>query len=447
MRLSAWPAVLSVAVLTACTASSNEVEPPEAQLFFPTGMALSPDESRLFIANANSDLHFNSGSINVIDLEKVSVTADAWIHRTGKDAPAGCTQDTDFSETAFCDASQYIDAAAGVRTGSFATAIGVQDKGDGNLRLLVPVRGDPSITWIEYDKASSSLRCSADTTGFALCDDAHRLLQLRNDSSLPALPSEPYDIHVDSGNQFAIVTHLTSGTVSLVDTPANGTPVLADAISGLFNADPDTNVVGATAVGGRTPGDPDGLVYVASRSENRIQTFGVVRQRDELPVLVPTTFFFLDGVGLNAGQSRDSRGIAFGDGGDRMYAINRRPPSLQVIDTSIGADGTPRHETLRATDICRQASKLVLADAGAGDHAYVSCFGDGSVFVIDPRSDLMVQRIVTVGRGPYDVVAAPSRRLLFVSNYLENTIAVIDLTPGAPTENQVVLRLGEPKKK
>jgi DNA-binding beta-propeller fold protein YncE len=53
---------------------------------------------------------------------------------------------------------------------------------------------------------------------------------------------------------------------------------------------------------------------------------------------------------------------------------------------------------------------------------------------------------VTVGRGPYDVVAAPTRRLLFVSNYLEDSIAVIDLTPGAPTENQVVLRLGESKK-
>ena len=171
----------------------------------------------------------------------------------------------------------------------------------------------------------------------------------------------------------------------------------------------------------------------------------MVRQRDELPVLVPTAFFFLDGVGVGAGASRDSRGLAFAAGGDRMYAVNRRPPSLQVIDTSTGLDGTPRHETLRSTDICRNASKLVLADAGAGDRAYVSCFGDGAVTVVDPRADLMIQRVVTVGRGPYDLVAAPTARLLFVSNYLEDSIAVIDLTPGAPTENQVVLRLGESK--
>jgi DNA-binding beta-propeller fold protein YncE len=443
MRLPAWPAVVAAAVLTACTASSNEVLPPDDQLFYPTGMALSPDQSRLFVANANSDLRYNSGSISVFDLQKVSDAVTAWIaNRT----TSGCTPDTNFSETLICDEAQFLDVPAGIRTGSFATAIGVQDKGNGNLRLLVPVRGDPSITWIEYDGASHALSCSADTQGYPLCDDAHRLLQLRGDAALPALPSEPYDIHVDSGNQYAVVTHLSSGTVSLVDSPKDGTPILADAVAGLFNADPDTNIVGATAVGGRTPGDPDGLVYVASRSEDRVQTFGVVRQRDQLPVLLPSAFFFLDGVGINAGASRDTRGLAFGAGGDRMYIVNRRPPSLQVIDTSLGPDGVPRHNLLRSTDVCRNASKLTLADAGAGDRAYLACFSEGSVYVVDPRTDLMLSRIVTVGRGPYDVVAAPTRRLLFVSNYLEDSIAVIDLTPGAPTENQVVLRLGESKK-
>jgi hypothetical protein len=39
---------------------------------------------------------------------------------------------------------------------------------------------------------------------------------------------------------------------------------------------------------------------------------------------------------------------------------------------------------------------------------------------------------------------APGRRRLYVSNFLENTLAVIDLTPGAATRNRVVLRIGEP---
>ena len=51
--------------LAACTASADEVSPPKDQFFFPTGLAIAPDESRLFVTNANSELRYDSGSINV----------------------------------------------------------------------------------------------------------------------------------------------------------------------------------------------------------------------------------------------------------------------------------------------------------------------------------------------------------------------------------------------
>ena len=53
--------------------------------------------------------------------------------------------------------------------------------------------------------------------------------------------------------------------------------------------------------------------------------------------------------------------------------------------------------------------------------------------------------IFTVGRGPYAVVASKGRKKLFITNFLEDTIAVVDVTPGASTRNRVVLRIGEPK--
>jgi len=48
-----------------CTASASEVEPPQDTLFFPTGLAVAPNDAYLFIANGNSELRYDSGSVGV----------------------------------------------------------------------------------------------------------------------------------------------------------------------------------------------------------------------------------------------------------------------------------------------------------------------------------------------------------------------------------------------
>ncbi|MCA9680235.1 MAG: hypothetical protein H6709_15865 [Kofleriaceae bacterium] len=425
----------------ACTASSEEVRPPADQLFFPTGLAASPDESLLFVMSANSELRYDSGTVQVIDLATVDETIDAWL--TSGERPTGCERDLTLPGILDCDEARFFIAGAGVRTGNFGANLAVQDLGGGNLRLVVPVRGDPSVTWIDWSAADRKLSCSSDS-GFQLCDDAHRLTRMRGDDSLPQVVSEPFGVYVDSTAEVAMVTHLTSGTVTLVDLPPDGPPVLADVIGGLFASDPTTGARGATAVAGRTPG---GLMYVTSRTENRVQTFAVSRPggADALPLLLAGDYFFLSRVGTNAGQSSDTRGIAFGAGGDRAYMMNREPPSLALVDTSDDGLGFPRNEVTGATDLCREASGLAVADVGDGERAYVSCFQDGEVYVIDPRGGVEVEDIATIGRGPFSVVASPTRRRLYVSNFFENTVAVVDLTPGAPTQNRVVLRIGLPE--
>jgi DNA-binding beta-propeller fold protein YncE len=54
-----------------------------------------------------------------------------------------------------------------------------------------------------------------------------------------------------------------------------------------------------------------------------------------------------------------------------------------------------------------------------------------------------VEYIITVGRGPYAIAGASTRKRLYITNFLEDTIAVVDVTPGAATRNRVVLRIGE----
>ncbi|MEZ4366929.1 MAG: hypothetical protein R2939_11650 [Kofleriaceae bacterium] len=84
-----------------------------------------------------------------------------------------------------------------------------------------------------------------------------------------------------------------------------------------------------------------------------------------------------------------------------------------------------------------------MIDAGDGERAYVSCFRDGEIYVVDGRVGVAVETIITVGRGPFAMAASAARRKLYVTNFLENTIAVIELDPASPRRYQVVLRIGE----
>jgi DNA-binding beta-propeller fold protein YncE len=437
--------LLACAAMAACTASAAEVAPHEADdptkaLFFPTAAAVSPDDAFLFVANANSELRYDSGSVIVFDLATVDQIAGDWT--ATKAMPAGCSPDPDHIETLVCGASSALIPHAGARIGNFATDIAVQDfKAGGPLRLIVPVRGDPSVTWIDWD--GSKLNCNASGENFSLCDEDHRLAYVHNDPNIGLLPNEPFDAY--AGKDFAIVTDLSSGAISLIDSPPGGNAIIADVLSGLFSPDPQTGLRGSTGVAGR--GD-SGIVYVGSRSEDRIQTLTVGRPVNSdiaPPFIIPEEYFFLDTVGGNAGGSSDTRGMAFSANGDRMYLINRRPPSLQIFDTSLDASGFPRNQGIAATDLCREASTLAVMDAGDGDRAYVTCFQDGEIYVVDPRGQSSVEDIITVGRGPYAVVAAPTRKKVYVTNFLEDTIAVVDVSPTSPTHDRVVLRIGEPK--
>ncbi len=439
---SAW--LLLCGLAAGCTADADEVRPPPDQLFFPTGAAVSPDDSVLFVANANSELRYDSGTVGVIDLAEVDAISADWT--TNGTVPDDCAVDVDHTETLVCPESRFMLSGASARIGNFATDIAVQDTNGGSLRLIIPTRGDPSIAWLDWD--GSQLQCNRGSQGFSLCDEDHRLSYVHDDDDLSGLPDEPFDAFADSAGGFAVVTHLTNGAVTLIDSPIGGNAVISDVLAGFFAADPSTGLRGATAVAGRTPNAAGDIIYVASRSEDRIQTFTVGRPPNYHPTeaplyLLPSTFFFLNLTGGNSGGSSDTRSMAFSPSGDRMYLVNRRPPSLQVYDTSLSPTGVPKNVGIAATDICRQASTLSVMDTGDGERAYVTCFQDGQLYIIDPRGFSTVEDIVLVGRGPYSVAAAPSRKKVYVTNFLEDTVAVIDTSATSIYHNRVVLRIGE----
>jgi DNA-binding beta-propeller fold protein YncE len=500
-----------VCLAIGCTASGSDVSAPSDRLVFPTGMAVSPDGNVLFVVNANSELVSDSGSLDVVDLGRVQGVITSWLGYLAnpppgvacKDfagglppslgalpdgvTPLSCSCDADNAATLRCDEAYFINQGAGVRVGNFGTDLAVQDfshDGVTNLRVFAPTRGDPSVTWADFD--GTTLHCAPTSSDHhPLCDDAHRLTLLNNDPDLASLPDEPFAVFADVVNAndamgqpiqptdgFAVITHLGTGSVTLINAPADSSQVqITDILNGVFQADL-TGATGATSVAARpmpipppppppAPGEavpepvPD-AIYVASNTENRVQLFDVGMRDHAAGYLLPGTFFVLDNVGTSAGGSTDTRGLRFSGDGNRLYLVNRAPPSLQVYDTSLGATGAPNNALLGSSDLCREGTAAAVAGTGSDERVYVTCFQDGQIYVVDPFGQSQVEDIVTVGRGPYAAVPLhppprmppamppmpPTPNFLLVSNFLENTIAVIDITPNAPFHDRVVLRIG-----
>jgi DNA-binding beta-propeller fold protein YncE len=143
--------------------------------------------------------------------------------------------------------------------------------------------------------------------------------------------------------------------------------------------------------------------------------------------------------------SSDTRGLAFSEDGTRAFVVDRAPPALLVIDTSL-EDGLPRNQIIDAIALCPEPSLLYLKRIGGANRAYVVCFAAGSAYVVDTDALRLIDTI-TLGRGPNAMAFSldhPDQPLGFVANYVENDIGVIDLLPGSPTEHQVIARIGYP---
>ena len=435
VAVAAFVALLAP-ILAGCPASSDEVKPPSDQFYFPTGMALNASQTDLYVVNANSDLRFDSGVLSVLNVGLVADIITAW--DSGTNDRADCSPDESISTTLICDETALIDSARSVRIGNFATEVGAQTLESGATRLFVAVRGDPSLTYVDVLSEGAPLNCEVGGSTFHECDEEFRLVRLRDNDDLPLIPDEPFGIYVDSAAGFVMTTHLSNGAVALAAAPPDGSPpVLSDAIAGIFTT-PGLRP-GAVGIAGRQPGTDNDRIYVTSRTESRVQTLLVTRIGNRLPEIVAGEFFFINKVV----PSSDSRDIEFSSDGNRAFVINRDPPSLQVLDTSMAPTGVPRHEFVGAVEMCRQAATMELVGDGSDERLYVSCFRDGELWVVNPNT-LEIEAIINVGNGPQYVVAADSVGLLFVSNFRENTIAVIDIRPGSVTANRVVLRVGRP---
>jgi hypothetical protein len=264
------------------------IDPPKDELFFPTGLAVSPDGRFLFVTNGNSDLEYNGGTVAVVDLAAVS-------RRLAAGAVSGCRWAPQNPDILECDETGLIIDEATVRIGSFASDLAVLERPEwapeadpettGHYRLYAPVRGDPSVTYVdvlfENEEEGSALRCLSCGNGCAdreadipSCADDHVV------GGPPAeapyidvdLPEEPYGIFVDESLRLLYVSHLIGGGVTLFDLSDDDVPVLRQVTGELLSAGIN-GARGGFGVTSLRPGDPDAEIVVANRAAPELLFF------------------------------------------------------------------------------------------------------------------------------------------------------------------------------
>lgn len=250
-----------------CYDQGQGVEPPLDRIYFPVGLAISPEASRLYVVNSDFDLQYNGGALQALDLARVRELL-----------PKACQADSDCGDGKLCDLSPTeenrgkpsrwcVDASgphAGkpcgpfgekgpadkllhpgrcgfishvkpqdggaslvvgkVGIGAFATDVIYRSRPNApGGRLFVPVRGDATLHYIDVlddtpDKGAVpfELECGQDGTS-GDCDDAHRVGDDPDEENTRGLrlAPEPFGIDATQTAEAIVVTHQTEGAASL----------------------------------------------------------------------------------------------------------------------------------------------------------------------------------------------------------------------------------------
>lgn len=210
----------------------------------------------LYVANSDFDLQFNQGTVQVFDLDAVHgalpdlTAANPCAPRKtrsedlGKQAPPEA-----FLNPGPCGPLVDLNPVlkTSVKIGAFATDIvymrrppddpnnpDVTSSPEG--RLLVPVRGDDTLHWIDTFDKDGRLECGAGADG--ACDSNHRRGNdpAKENTRDATLPPEPFGIAADQRGESIVTTHQSDGELGLFVNDWNHGP----------NGGPDLQFVMAT---------------------------------------------------------------------------------------------------------------------------------------------------------------------------------------------------------
>ncbi|PRQ05897.1 hypothetical protein ENSA5_00080 [Enhygromyxa salina] len=544
-------ATVSIAALaTSCGDGNPGFDPPANELAFPSGLMLDPrvstepsgpcitdddcegdqlcgggDQCReparwLFAINANSDRRFNAGSMLALDLDRfweaafgdpsailsagaaLSPDSDAynWAEDSGVCGSSGaqakakqgqwCRRVANTPQMVECLEEPFVCSESTVHFGTFpgpAAAWDV-DPSDNEAMLLIPVRGDPSVTYVEISGTGDDLRldCGSDPghDGSRYCDDDHRLRFLDNDPELTRLAREPFRVLVSPQPDLplAYVSHQGDPDFTLlalegIDSDEIQRPAIVHqanllvidgaslAYQGGFGLAQRPCDVDSGNAPSRTNGCSRPLVYSALRWTPYVNVMTAITHPQVpdadaseaacvpdddadiscVPQAEPVKDFAVGALSTANVPLSTSRPIladvAFSRTGNELYVLQSNPGGLLRIDTSIGPDGETIDLPAGQVEVCSQPTTLAVYDDGDNEYGLVTCYRSGELFVVDLAS-LTVVGLSRAGIGPDTMTVDLAREVVYIANTLDATISVIEMDPDSPARFTQIARLG-----
>jgi hypothetical protein len=446
----------------------------------------------LFITNANSDRRFNAGSLLAFDLDSYF---DAAFGDPDDVQPAGtqldcvnedktdcCRRVANLPQVVECTEQPFIASDATVHFGTFpgpATAWVPPGQSD-EAMVLIPVAGDPSITYVELSGFSPDgidFECgqASDPDGRRMCDDDHRLRFLRNDPESERLGREPVRVLVSPQEDLplAYVSHQGDPDLTLLDLEGvEGDPrpaivhqavlmVTNFGLQGGWGLAQRPCVKDSDNVPASTSNCERPLVYGAIRWQLQLSAFTALEHEpvpgqqcvgpNELdeqggiicdPQIHPLARIGLSGLSTSAIGSRPVLGnIAFSRTGNELYVVQSNPGGLIRVDTSLGVDDEPLDVDVGVVEVCAEPTTLVIYDDGSNEYGLVTCYRSGEVFIVDLAA-LAVVGLSRAGIGPDAMAVDIAREVVYVANSLDATISIIDMSRTSSTRFTEIGRIG-----
>ncbi len=482
-------ALAAILLSLGCGVGESGIAPPSDRVFLPSTVVVDPQGDWLYVVNSNSDLRYNAGTVSMVDLRKAAADRGktSWGHCPAiRFVPSGafngnfCCHEFNDRSVLDCDDRGYVDPRATVRIGSFGgTAVlqcrdGTTCTKEDKRRLLVAVRSDPSISFVDVQVNGDTprLRCSdapsaSTASGFdRTCDRSYRVDRVRESGQERQLDQEPFALTMDSklGVLYVGHNHPLGGITTLdVCDPDHHKPAAASVLLGVF----DQGFQSVTGVGLLDPGRIDAPLFATGPSLSRpaqasqlkplwlkgaeMSDAGCVRPKGGAArglELVPGMGFYS---GAFYPTGTDIRAVLRSKDEKRLFVLHRNagsgdPSALVALEIpQRGKASAQRNAPTEVLEMCAGPSSMQWHNTGRGDQIYVLCFEAGQIYVVDPNA-FAVSAIINLGRGPSVLAFTPhDPTIAYVAEFVDNDIAVLDLTPGSRTENRIVQRIGFPR--
>lgn len=413
MRIFAVLLVAFATMLGGCGENVGLPADPGTSIRYPISLVTAPDGRSVYVAGANFDRKYRAGILRRVD------TATDKLIGTGLEVPG------------------YAGGLA-MQLAEPATPAAAITPTDAPLRLLLTSRDDDGLSLIDV---GATLTCG-DHDSEGHCDAKHRYGHA--DSSAP-IGNDPVGIDVirwPGRPGFWRVTVASNGTgkVTVLQMDAAGKLTLIGTAS--FGAGL-SHVKTVPATGWTYITDmlaPQLHVVHVEPDATATSGFRVVAE----PSLVLPS--------LSTGDF--TRGMAVSSDGSRLYVADRSPRGLLEIDVSRDGGGVPRNALVSVVPVGPKPAEVVVAPTGPGgrDLAYVTCFGDDAIWIVDP-SLRQVVGVIRLPHGPYGIAVAnvPASSshsggwTLYAGLFARHAVAVVPIDPAAPDRYTVrTLLEGQP---